>query len=384
VTVATLVAVSAVGAASDASGGTDLYVPAPGSPVPVGRGSGEVFLVDLNRDGHLDLVTKHLLERRLSVRLGDGNGRFAPGPVDPVPFDYQPGTIALGDVDGDGRLDLGVTSRDDAGEHVHLLRGDGTGRFQPFPAAQFTVSASIQTYKPRLHLVDLNGDARTDVVAANGRRNTVELLLADGKGGFSPAPVVSLAPGGNLYTFGLGDVDGDRRPDLVVASAAQPEGTPGRVFVKRGDGKGGFEDVPGFVSVPPSPRLGVLADVDGDTRLDVVLTHDDASRVSVLVNRGSGRFAPSPGSPHEIGAPAFGLVVADVDGDRRNDLVAATVKSVTVLRGTPDGFAPVAGSPFPAGPGAYNLDVGDLDEDGKLDVVASAFEGEAMTVLLGR
>ena len=76
--------------------------------------------------------------------------------------------------------------------------------------------------------------------------------------------------------------------------------------------------------------------------------------------------------------------MADVNRDKRNDIVAATVDSVTVWLSGGDGFINAPGSPFRAGPGAYNLAVGDVNKDGKLDVVASSFEGDAVTVLLGR
>src|SRR5262249_30565482 len=87
---------------------------------------------------------------------------------------------------------------------------------------------------------------------------------------------------------------------------------------------------------------------------------------------------------------AFGVVVTDVNRDRRPDIVAATVNSrarpyesrLTVLLG--DRFDVASGSPFPVGPGAYQLAVGDVDEDGKPDVVTSSFEGDSIAVVLGR
>src|SRR5204862_111044 len=135
-----------------------LLVPGPSSPVTVGRGSGRILLADINRDGHLDLVTQHLLNSSVAILSGDGKGHFASFDGAPMRLGYQPGTITLGDVNHDGILDLGVTSRDDSSEYVHVLLGNGRGGFKPAPGSPFTVSASTKTYKPSLHFVDVNED----------------------------------------------------------------------------------------------------------------------------------------------------------------------------------------------------------------------------------
>lgn len=361
-----------------------LFVSAPGAPVAVGPGSGEVVLADLDRDGHLDLLTKHLLQRCVAVRLGDGQGRFEAVPEAPMSFEYQPGAIAIGDVDNDGILDLGVASRDGDGEHVRIFPGDGRGGFSPVSRPPIVAGASIEVYKPSLRLVDLDEDGNLDIVTANGRRNRIEILFGDGRGGFSPGPSLSLEPGLDRYSFALGDVDGDGHLDLVSAGSTEDGGIPGRLSVERGDGKGAFTGRPGPpLSTLPAPRLATLADVNGDHHLDIVLSHS-SHQLSLLLNDGKGMFAPAPCSPIDIGAEAFAVVVADVSNDRRNDLVAATVHSVTVLLGDDRGFVPAPGSPFSSGPGAYNVTVGDLNEDGKLDVAASSFEGDTVTVLLAR
>jgi hypothetical protein len=90
-----------------------------------------------------------------------------------------------------------------------------------------------------------------------------------------------------------------------------------------------------------------------------------------------------PGSPYHVDREVYGLIVADVNADHHTDLIAATVDSVTVLLGNGEGFAPTPQS-FPAGPGAYKVATADLNNDGTPDVVASSFEGDAVTILLGR
>lgn len=200
-----------------------LFVPAPGSPITVGPGSGEVGLVDLNRDGYLDLLIKHLLSQSISVRFGDGKGHFEPVTEGPMKLSYQPGAIALGDINNDSSLDLGIASRERDREYVHIFLGTGRGSFSEVSGSPFAASASFEFYKPTLHLVDINEDRRADIVTANGRRNSVEMLFGDGQGGFATRPSVTLEPGRDRYSFALDDVDGDGHVDLVAASSAETD-----------------------------------------------------------------------------------------------------------------------------------------------------------------
>ena len=159
---------------------------------------------------------------------------------------------------------------------------------------------------------------------------------------------------------------------------------PGRVVILHGDGNGAFKN-PVEIPIPATPRYVTLGDVNGDQRLDIVLTHggkEGGNQLNVLLNQGDSKFAAA--APYDLDVVAFGVVVADVNQDQRNDLIVATVDSVTVLLNGKSGFVPAPGSPFQAGPGAYHLALGDLNKDGKPDVAASSFEGKVVTVLLGR
>lgn len=378
-----LVVFAAVGWAIQANSQGILFSPAPGSPVVVGEGPGQVILADVNGDGNPDMVARHLQTRAVTVQLGDGTGRFAAAAGSPIVLSYPPGDIKLGDVNNDRILDLGVTSSDR--DTVDIFLGNGKGGFTLAPGSPFTASASVEFYTRSLHLVDINEDKNLDIVTANRRRNTFATLLGDGRGGFAPGPATTLNSGQGDYLFTFGDIDGDGHLDVVVVSGETGfSSEPGRVALQRGAGKGAFKEALGSpLSVPPRPRFMTVADVNSDQRPDILIIHT-TNHLSVLLNLGGGKFAPAPASPYDLGAEAFALIVADVNRDRRSDLVAATVDSVTVLLGDSRGFAPAPGSPFSAGPGAYNLAVGDINKDGKPDVVASSFEGKAVTVLLGR
>ena len=356
----------------------DILLPAPGPPLEVGRGSGELFLADLDGDGRVDLVSKHLLARRIAVHRGGGDGTFSSN-ARSLTFPFEAGAIALGDVDRDGVLDLGIASRDSAAEYVQIARGTPTGFGDPMP--RIRTHAAAATWKPIIRLVDLDRDGALDIVVGNGRRASVEILLGDGSGGFALQPGVSLTGAGARHEFELGDIDGDRDLDLVDAGGR--ESGDGFVRAYFGNGRGGFAmRADDSLALPGAPRATTLADIDLDGDLDALLAHLDPL-VSVLLNDGTGRFAAMNGSPFILPGPAFNLAAADMNGDGRPDIVAATVESVTVLLATGGGYVPAPGSPYPAGPGAYRIVVGDIDADGRNDVIASSFEGSEVRILLG-
>ena len=379
-----LIGFALTGWATQVQSQAPLFSPAPGSPVTVGAGSGNIILADVNGDGRLDLVTGHLQTRIVSVQLGDGTGRFAQATGSPIALSYMPGDIKLADLNGDKILDLAVTISDR--DTVDIFFGNGKGGFSRAPGSPFTASASEEFYTRSIHLVDINEDGKLDIVTANGRKNTFATLIGNGRGGFAPGQTtrLDLDPAQSRIVFATGDVDGDGHLDVAAVSGVGAEIGPGRVVVQRGDGKGAFKNASGpALSVPPGAFCLILTDVNGDQRLDIVISHG-SNDVSVLLNDGKGVFAPAPGSPYNLGTEGWGLAVGDVNRDGKKDLIAATVDSVTVLLGDGRGFVAAPGSPYRAGPGAYHLAVGDVNGDGKLDVAAASFGGNAVTVLLGR
>jgi FG-GAP-like repeat len=359
-----------------------LFVPA-SNPITVGPGGGEVELADLNRDGHLDMITKHLLEKKVSVLLGNGKGNFVPVSERPMNLEYEPGAIALADINNDGILDLCIASRDAQQEYLRIFRGDGKGGFSLSSGSPFIVNTATKGYKPSINIVDIDEDGMKDLMVANGRRNTIEILFGDGRGGVSRRTTTRLESGRDRYSLALGDVDRDGHLDLITISIVESGSVPSLLLIRRGDGKGAFNEYGSPISSVPDSRIGTLADLDANGSLDIVVTHDNYA-LSVWLDQGKGKFASKPTYSPRIGGSAFGVIAADINQDHRKDLIAATQDSITVLLGYPAGFVSAPGSPFSAGPGTYNLSLGDINRDGKLDAVASAFEGNAVTVLMGQ
>jgi VCBS repeat protein len=353
----------------------------PGARFAAGKGPGSVALADLNGDGRLDVVVANDESGDVTVLLGDGKANFAAAPGSPFPAGESPNDIAIADFDGDGKPDLAFPNHDTS--HVTVLLGDGRGGFRPAPGSPVTVRS-----RPHPHGIaaaDFNGDGHVDFAVESWMSNQVEVVFGAGGGRFRTP--------GRLFGVGkmpyqklrAGDVNDDGVPDIVTTNF---EG--GDVTVLLGDGKGGFREPAGSpFRAGEAPFSLALADVDRDGHLDLVVSNfsgraGDTSHdaVNVLLGDGTGGFHPMKGSPFAAGANPIRVAVGDVNGDGWPDVVTANMKSgdVTALLG--DGRGSLQpGVRRPAGREPYGVAVGDVDGDGRAEIfVANHGSGDARMI----
>jgi hypothetical protein len=355
----------------------------PPQPIFLSHRATAIAVADVNGDGRPDVVVAYGVymsdPNRLIVLLGNGDGTFqlpAPG-QQTFGVGSNPTAIAIADLTGDGKADLVVRNAGDA--TVSVLLGNGDGTF----AAQQTFAIGQGPYANSLTVADLNGDGRPDILAANPLDGTVSILLnqttRDARSvGFLSAPLVI---GGAPVSVTVGDFNRDGKPDLAVANAADIT-----VSVLAGDGTGAFTPLQ---TIRVANGLGVIttADVNGDGRLDLLLTNEgdrdfSGNTVSELLGRGNGTFQASQFFNVESGP--IGIVVVDVNGDGNPDLITANAKdvSVSVLAGRGDGTFEesnaLAVNSIPSGIKAV-----DLNGDGKPDLVVTNFNSNSLSVLMG-
>jgi hypothetical protein len=361
------------------------------------KGTTSVALGDLNGDGKLDVVTTHgafdddppaLQRLRLvSVLYGRGDGRFGHSHEYEIgkPGDMQGAfSVAMGDVNGDGKLD--VVTGNLASKSVSLLVNDGHGALAP------PVNYSLGREPYDVALKDLNGDGKRDI--ATGNPNTVSILLNAGAGTFGA--VHEYPAGRTTWAFAVADLSGDGRPDIATANRRRNSTT---VLVNRGDGSFG---APVDYRTAPGPATVAIGDVNGDGKADLVSGNGSSGAggeavesVSILLGRGDGTLRPK--RDYRLGEDLNEqddlffirtVRIADVNSDRKPDLVTANTAGNALGMGV-DGtwlmtvfinggkgtfrrhFNYGIRSLFHLGDGrgSESIALGDLNGDGRADVV---------------
>ena len=308
--------------------------------VAVGRGPTSIVAGDVDGDGDLDLLTTNYGSNNVSVRLNNGLGDFS-GSQTVTVGSGAPQGLALGDVDGDGDLDLAVANQIGNSVSIRLNGGDATGSNTGVFSGSQDVLQLGGSFAIALH--DVDGDGDLDVLVSSLTSNIVRVLLnggdatGSGTGLFSLGSTVTV--GSNPASLAVGDVDADGDLDLLTANYGNSN-----VSVRLNNGLGVFSGTY-TVAVGPSPHGVVLGDVDADGDLDLLTANDGtgtgANTVSVRLNGGnasgssSGLF--SAGQTVTVGARPRGLAVGDLDSDGDLDLLvtSATFNSVTMRLNQP-------------------------------------------------
>jgi FG-GAP-like repeat len=310
------------------------------SYVPMGDSNASVTLADVNRDGHLDIVTTtislvdpiygEVAGNMMAVAFGDGTGNFTPG------RDYVGTGIsysaAIADFNGDGHPDVVSVSPDTDTATVYL--NDGSGGFG-FPQGEWIGLAGVGVLNAPLSapsFVDLNGDGKTDVLLLDEGYNGeyfITALLNDGTGRFS-APVASDAGVSILSQwmgdYRLGDFRNTGHRDFVGIGLglSYSTGTQYIVFAP-GNGDGTFGK---STYVPTSGAEGemTVGDFNGDGKLDFVAVGASATGpgwvLTTFLGNGDGTFRKGGAATFTDSAGEVARVfVGDFNHDAKLDVI---------------------------------------------------------------
>jgi hypothetical protein len=348
---------------------------------------------DLNGDGKLDLAIANLNSNSVSVLLNT----IAPGAATPafsVKRDFATGTgpvsVAVGDLNRDGKLDLIVANFNSNNVSV-LLNTTAPGAAM----SSFADKHDVATSEGPIYVTtgDLNGDGKLDLAVANLVVNTVSVLLntaAPGAAAPSFAPKQDFATGNSPVSVALGDLNSDDKLDLAVANFNFDNVSVLLNTTAPGGATSSFSEIQDFAT-GEGPSFVTMGDLNGDGRLDLAVANFFLNTVSVLLNttaRGGNTASFTANREFATGTGPIFVTMGDVDSDGKLDLAVANFNSdnVSVLLNTtvPGAVAPsfAAKQNFATGDAPLFLEVDDLNGDGKLDLSVANLDSSTVSVLL--
>jgi sugar lactone lactonase YvrE len=365
-------------------------------------GPDSVAVGDFNRDGKPDLVVVEESGSHpgVSTLLGNGDGTLQP----PVFHELgsEPSAVAVGDLNGDNKLDLVVTNfyygagcqRSDLSACIFVssLLGNGDGTFQPPVNTVLNAPGcpSPDRCGGGLSIVmrDFNGDGKLDIVVADpfssGPTDYLQVLLGNGDGTFQPE-VDYYLPQGSVHGVTAGDFNGDGKVDLVFGF----NGSTQAVGFMAGNGDGTFQP-PTFFQLPSNanPQSIAVGDFNRDGKMDLAVANfndlcpsNGCYASSVFIGNGDGTFQPAVN--YTVDANPQSIVVDDFNGDGKPDLVVADSfgGDVSVLIGNGDGTFQAAVN-FTAGARPVSIAVGDFNMDQRPDLAVANIVDGTVSVLL--
>lgn len=333
---------------------------------------------DLDGDGAQDLAVINSCSADVSVLLGKGDGTF----LKAVNYGVSgPVSVTTADADGDGHLDLMVAG---GGGDVSIFKGNGDGTFQA--AASFNIGTAV--IPTAIATADLNHDGHVDLVVTNtygGAFNfgSADVMLGNGDGTFQPP--VSYNSAENSESVALGDLNGDKIPDMAVATL-----NSNSVNTFLGNGDGSFRSGGEFTAGDGSMSIGA-GDFNGDGALDLIVANNgigttfngnlSPGNVSLLTGNGDGSFQSGRNTP--AGHKPTSVAAADFNGDGKADLAAADFNgALNILLGGGDGSFDT-GHSYGGGDSLTSVVAGDFNHDGRMDLAAASLHSNGIGVFFG-
>jgi FG-GAP-like repeat/IPT/TIG domain/Secretion system C-terminal sorting domain len=355
---------------------------------PTGSVPSVIALSDLDGDGKTDIVLVNNTGNSLSVLANQSQmGNIKLAPAIQLPVGADPNAVAIGDLDGDGRPDIVAVNLNSGNQstmsiylNTSVAGGISFGPRLDIGTGQGSTGVAIG---------DLNGDGRPDIIVASGNSGWLSVFLntSTGVGAVSFAPAVNYTAFDHSQSIAIVDLDQDGRPDIVTADFNNS------MTVYQNASVGGvltMVPLPVYqYDLDTYPQYVSAGDLDGDGLPDVVMVNYGAKSFSLIRNYSSGGNI-SLMDYNNVGVAVSPVSFADINGDGKVDLVAGNVNNgaVSVFQNTvtAPGYLSVAPHvDFPIGAAATVFAaVGDLDGDGKPDIVATSEYRDSVTVLRNR
>jgi hypothetical protein len=345
-----------------------------------------IALGDLDGDGKIDVVTPNnasIINASYFRNLSTGSGSIAYSAKADFTVGSNPISAFIGDIDGDGLPDLVVANY--GTNNYSIFRNTSTVGTISFAARVNIAAASLSTNPYDVTIRDIDGDGKADLVVSNNGSSFLSVHRNTGSlGTISFATPIDFQAYTNPVSVSVGDLDGDGKPDVAVANFFSLDGA---ISVFRNTSTPGTISFATKLDLTPGsqPRSVVIGDIDGDGKSDLAVANGNSNTMSIFRNTSTvGTLSFASKVDVTTGTAPFSVSLGDIDGDSKVDLAVANFTSGTVSvfknNSTPGTISIATKVDFTATTQPRSVFIADQDGDGKNDLTTANLGSDNFSV----
>ena len=356
------------------------------SIIPEDPGLQDFCTCDFNGDGLADIATAHDNSPQINIWYNISSD-FSTFNSVTINSGIPSALITCADLNGDGRAEIIVNEEGANTDNIGILRNTSSVPSVSFqqPAVLFETTENAPK---KIAVQDLDLDGRPDLVVPNASGSVIDILVNNtttpNNISFSSPQTVNTGSSFDNFDVEIGDLNGDRYPDIAVASNLDRD-----IFLLQNNGAGagiGFDRI-NPITLPSNSTNLSLADFDNDGKLDLVVNQLDGNGIIFLRNAtpDGGDIAMTGAAQLNVSDRPWDVAVGDINGDGSVDVVCtsnAAANSISVLIN--DGAFSFSRFDIPVGERTLYVDVRDMSGEGKPDIILTGITNDNLLLLKNR
>ncbi|CAF4121645.1 unnamed protein product [Rotaria sp. Silwood2] len=328
----------------------------------VGNNPRSVAVGYINNDNYLDIVTGNYYSSSLLILHGDGNGTFRLVTVFSTGYDSGPTSITLADFNSDNHLDIAVTTL--SANNIGIFLGYDDGNFGP----EMSYSTETNSASYSLIVADFNHDNQLDIATPIFTNDEVVIYFGYGNGSFQLARTYSTGFGSRPYDIAVADFNNDTQLEIVVGLYGS-----GTVAILTQYLAAKFTNQAIYsTGSAPQPYSIAIADLNNDSRSDIVIANSGTDNLHIGFGLGNGTFGSPMIYPTGVDSRRQYVITGDINNDHNLDIIIANSKhdSISMIMGYGNGSFSNK-MLYSTGDGSYPsvVIISDLNNDNRSDLI---------------